>query len=854
MISQRDTKQRWTTEGLTGSRQARIDFHGGRVHLFSAKSRTESGAVLTMLLLIASTPPTAAQVLVDHGHSVSYRANTSAPEIAGTTWTATEFDAASWSEGLFGIGYEIGVDAADVKAGRLLTTFVPAGSLSVYTRATFTIEAPSEIASLSLALDYDDGVVAWINGVEVYRSPEMPPGQPAWDTLPLDHESSNGVDPDLSLPEDISSVGIPQLVAGENVLAIGVWNDTGLSSDLVLVPRLWANSPAAFVTRGPYLQLATHESIAVRWRTDRNTKTRVRYGPAPGQLDRSASRNGARRDHEIVLTGLAPDTTYYYSVGTTTAVLVGDDLEHFFRTAPLPGTRRPIRIWVVGDTGTPNAESAAVRDAFVRFNGGSDVDLWLMLGDNAYDYGTQDEYEGALFNRYPRLLRRSVLWPTLGNHDVESASASNDSGVYYDIFTLPSAAEAGGMSSGTEAYYSFDYGNIHFVVLNSEDSSRLPAGPMLTWLEADLVSTDQQWIIAYWHSPPYSKGSHDSDNLGGSDPELVEMREAALPILESRGVDLVLNGHSHVYERSFLLDGHYGYSDSLAPEMLIDDGDGRIEGDGAYQKLSRGPGSHEGTVYVVAGNGSEVFDTVAGDHPAMITSQTELGSVVLEIDGDRLEATYIDESGTVRDGFTLVKNAASLPQAEFSAEPLVGAAPLAVAFTDRSSTNTAAWEWDFDGDGTGDSTLRSPTAVFVDPGLYEIRLTASNLAGSHEELKVDYVCASAIPQAVSGLVLTNPGTIRWDPVAGATTYDLIEGRLGLLLAASGNFAGSEPTCLADGVSDTEASDPGLPAPGGTYYLARAVSCADESGSYDSGGTAQGAARDATLPAAPPVCP
>jgi PKD repeat protein len=155
------------------------------------------------------------------------------------------------------------------------------------------------------------------------------------------------------------------------------------------------------------------------------------------------------------------------------------------------------------------------------------------------------------------------------------------------------------------------------------------------------------------------------------------------------------------------------------------------------------------------------------------------------VDGDRLEAVMIDDSGAIRDRFTIVKNTASLPQADFLGEPLVGAAPLSVAFTDLSSTNTAAWDWDFDGDGVADSVLRDPEIVFAEPGLYEVRLTASNLAGSDQETKVDYVCVSAIPVAVGGLVLTDPHSLSWNPVAGTESYDVIKGDLRLLLAAEG---------------------------------------------------------------------
>jgi hypothetical protein len=129
---------------------------------------------------------------------------------------------------------------------------------------------------------------------------------------------------------------------------------------------------------------------------------------------------------------------------------------------------------------------------------------------------------------------------------------------------------------------------------------------MWSWLQLDLADTTQEWIIAYWHHPPYSKGSHDSDDPNGADFDLVQMREQALPILENLGVDLVLAGHSHSYERSVLLDGHYGNSSTLDASMVLDGGDGSWFGDGPYRKASPGPASHEGAVYVVAGSAGQL--------------------------------------------------------------------------------------------------------------------------------------------------------------------------------------------------------------------------------------------------------
>jgi hypothetical protein len=271
-----------------------------------------------------------------------------------------------------------------------------------------------------------------------------------------------------------------------------------------------------------------------------------------------------------------------------------------------------------------------------------------MLGDNAYTTGTDLQYTEALFDVYRDILRNTVLWPVPGNHEFGASDSPSQSGPYYDAFTLPTAGEAGGAGSGTEAYYAFDYGNVHFVCLDSYDSDTNPAGAMMTWLSNDLAANDQPWIVAFFHHPPYTKGSHDSDSEGG----LIDMRTDALPILEQHGVDLVLSGHSHAYERSMYLHGHYGASGSLTPAMVLDSGDGKVGGDGAYV---RAPASSDGAVYVVAGSSGQTSGG-ALNHPAMYLSLNELGSLVVDVDGATLTATFVDDVGQSLDTFTIDKN------------------------------------------------------------------------------------------------------------------------------------------------------------------------------------------------------
>lgn len=408
------------------------------------------------------------------------------------------------------------------------------------------------------------------------------------------------------------------------------------------------------VVRGPYLQVGTPTSVVVRWRTDVAATSRVRFGVAANNLNLFVESAGSTTEHEITLTGLSPNTKYFYSIGTLSQVLAGENNDHYFITAPQPGIRKPIRVWLLGDAGTKNNNQRAVRDAYYNFTGSQHTDLILMLGDNAYNNGEDSEYQLAVFeNMYEAILRKTVLWATRGNHDrgPQVGSSWSNGGAYYQIFTFPKNGEAGGMPSGTEAYYSFDYGNVHFICLESTSGDlRADNSPMWTWLEEDLAANDKEWTIAFWHHPPYSKGSHNSD----SESELINMRERAVSRLEDFGVDAVFTGHSHSYERSYLLDGHYGKSGTLTNNMILDNGDGRENGDGPYKKATLGSAPHEGAVYVVAGSSGK---TSGGslNHPAMFISLNELGSVALDINGNRLDARFINDKGQIRDYFTIIK-------------------------------------------------------------------------------------------------------------------------------------------------------------------------------------------------------
>ncbi|HYI08018.1 MAG TPA: BACON domain-containing carbohydrate-binding protein [Thermoanaerobaculia bacterium] len=563
-----------------------------------------------------------------------------------TYWREPLYDDSWWDSGPAELGYGDGTERTVVASG-------PAGNFhpTTYFRRSFDVYDPSVFTDLTVRLLRDDGAVVYLNGTEVWRT-NMPSG--AIDYRTYATNSVGGPDEETFFSHAIDE---SLLVAGTNVVAVEIHQVDNSSSDISFNLELIGTSNVDIVTltRGPYLQTGTPESVRVRWRTNSPSDSRVRFGPSPGNLNTVVDSGTAVTEHNLLLSGLSPSTRYYYSVGSSTQTLAGD-ASHNFVTSSFTGSTDPMRIWVLGDSGTADYSASSVRDAYLDYTGSTRTNLWLMLGDNAYDTGTDSEFQAAVFEMYPQMLKQSVLWPTIGNHDTAQSANPPANLPYFNVFTLPTSGEAGGTASGTEKYYSFDYGNVHFICLDSMTSNRSSSGPMLTWLRNDLESTSQQWVVAFWHHPPYSKGSHDSDQS----IFLYEMRQNAVPILEEYGVDLVLSGHSHSYERSFLIDSHYGNSNTLTSSMKKDGGSGRVDGTGPYKKGTLGPGPHEGAVYVVAGSSGQVTPAPL-NHPAMYIGMANLGSLVIDVQNGRMDVKFLRETGVIADWFTIVKGSPSAP-------------------------------------------------------------------------------------------------------------------------------------------------------------------------------------------------
>ncbi len=358
---------------------------------------------------------------------------------------------------------------------------------------------------------------------------------------------------------------------------------------LLLIPLLLATmglvwglkavqAQAPVLSRGPYLQAVTASSIIVCWETNTPDQGAVDYGLTEDYTWTTAEETATTR-HAITLTELSPYTVYHYRLKSGAQYLSED---HTFKTAAGP-EQTVFRFVVLGDTRTDAAAHQRVADRIAILA----PDFYLHTGDLVENGARADQWD-TFFEVEKEPLANIPFFVTLGNHEVNHQN-------YFDLFYLPY----------NERWYSFDYGNAHFVCLEVDGyASYDPGSAQYRWLENDLASTDRAWKFVFFHIPPYSSGPH------GSDARVIE---ALTPLFEWYGVDLVFNGHDHDYERSVV----------------------------------------NGVTYIVSGGGGAPLYPRKYHHPWTVYFLSALHCVEITVDGEALNSVGLRPDGTQFDPFTL---------------------------------------------------------------------------------------------------------------------------------------------------------------------------------------------------------
>jgi len=338
---------------------------------------------------------------------------------------------------------------------------------------------------------------------------------------------------------------------------------------------------------GPYLQSLLQTSVLVEWNSSAATSGKAVLFSQKASAEAVFSEK--RTHHVAAFCALTPNTRYEYSVN--------DGAKLAFTTLPDASTKS-LRFAVIGDYGWRGRNQKAVIKQIEEFS----PQLIVTTGDNAYNRGRYRELRKNVLEPFSMLLATRAFFPVLGNHDVDTKNGAP----YLDVFSLPH-----NNSIDSERYYSFEAGPVHFSMLDSasKEATGLSNVDQLKWLENDLKASLLPWNIVVFHDPPYSSGDkHGSD---------FACRANVGPICSQLGVDLVLSGDDHTYERS-------------VPQ--------------------------NGTVYIVTGGGGKSVRTVSKRKPFSAFARGKIYHFVgITVTGDTLKLEAIDKRGDVFDQWSKTK-------------------------------------------------------------------------------------------------------------------------------------------------------------------------------------------------------
>ncbi|RRJ67915.1 hypothetical protein EHV15_33560 [Paenibacillus oralis] len=396
----------------------------------------------------------------------------------------------------------------------------------------------------------DDGVVIYVNGTEVYRV-GMPKGEIQFSTL----AATLNYAPVVFKNVDLTALLKANLKDGENVIAVEVHQGSKSSSNLYFDMELTAlkEAPASEVSK-----------VAVTFHGDPKTsKGFVWYTPiasarsdlqivertaATPDFDQALSFTGhtqvssnspTEHVHKAEATGLKPDTAYYFRVGDQTLDIWSD--VGTFETAPEGGAFTFIDL---ADTQAQEEDQAVLSSQTLTKALATVPDAKFVVhnGDFVENGHAEGEWNQLLGYSQESLLNTTIV-PAAGNHEPYNSA-------FFEHFNVEPAENS---DTTTGAYYSYDYSNVHFIVLNTNENSTEYADMSLhqvEWLKQDVEkarAAGAEWIIVNMHIGPYTISNHatDSDVIGENG-----LRNKIAPLMAELKIDLVLQGHDHIYART----------------------------------------------------------------------------------------------------------------------------------------------------------------------------------------------------------------------------------------------------------------------------------------------------------------
>ncbi|MFE9275885.1 S-layer homology domain-containing protein [Paenibacillus glucanolyticus] len=474
-----------------------------------------------------------------------------------TVWRAT-YDDSSWANGLAPFGYkDNGSGVTTAEFGPLQTVMDYGTDKELKHRTTYfrtnlqvnkdQIDGYGQILG---TFGVDDGAVLYVNGHEIRRM-GMPKGEITYSTKATSNKDLPVVYADVDLTEPLKTY----LQDGSNEIAVEVHQQSDSSSDLYFDMELIA------LEQAPVLDISkitvtfhgdTTSEKGFTWYTPlgssrSDVQVVEKRGSAPdfaqaqlfhGRTSISANSPG-EHVHKAEATGLAADTSYYFRVGDESLNLWSE--AGTFETAPVSGAFSFIDLT---DTQAKEEDEAMLSAATLSKALATIPDAkFVVHNGDVVENGTSEQEWNWLLGHSQSSLLNTTIAPSAGNHEDKNYA-------FYEHFNVKEPDNA---ATETGAYYSYDYSNAHFIVLNSNENSAEYANfsaEQVAWMKQDVEqakAAGAEWIIVNIHKGPYTTSNHatDSDIIGVNG-----VRSKIAPLMNELGIDMVLQGHDHIYART----------------------------------------------------------------------------------------------------------------------------------------------------------------------------------------------------------------------------------------------------------------------------------------------------------------
>ncbi len=542
--------------------------------IFSSLQTTTINA--TIMESVGSEESAVKKVTLIEGNSIWKYEDTNT-DMYSQKFYEKDFDDTTWKGSIGPLGYPA-KDSNEifgaVSEGTLVNSInKPNAIITYYFRNNFTIETLEELSKLEATVGIDDGFVMYINGKEVNRS-YMNDGE-------VTHASEANF---VNEPSDAEGTvnlnltnAIEYLVEGENTIAVSVHNRDANSSDIYFDMNLIATYGEE--VQEPELpqppadekdENSTPKQVNVHVGEDASSEVNISYTTINEGLEtkvllnkvgdtnittvigENSQGNANKYFHKIDVSGLEANTQYEYTVGTGENTYSGT-----FKTAPAKGSKDPIKFAFIADPQVANATDSEAAGA--TFNAITEMEGldFVYIGGDITDKSINETQWELLFNNGGAYSTGGQ--DMFGNYLIAAAQGNHDNNTLTRHINTPT--EAGNI------VYSFDFGPATIVTLNLETakSSATAREEQEKYLREVVAEAKArgQWTFVGFHKSLYTGASHITDS------DAIEARKYWVPIFTELDIDVILQGHDHVYSRGFV--NGQGYN--AKPEV---DGQGRV--------------------------------------------------------------------------------------------------------------------------------------------------------------------------------------------------------------------------------------------------------------------------------------